>query len=142
MKFWDSSALVPLVVDETSSPWARQQMRADRVAIIWGLSSVEIRSALARRHREKALDTPDFRESRKQAEQLFERVTQMVAFEIARDRALRLLDLHDLRAADALQLAAALVASDERPASLPFVTLDQRLAEAAEREGFAVVTIS
>lgn len=54
-------------------------------------------------------------------------------------RARRLLGLHDLRAADALQLAAALVACDEQPSLLPFVTLDRRLAEAARREGFRVL---
>lgn len=41
-----------------------------------------------------------------------------------------------LRAADALQLAAAIVAADFNAASMPFVTLDVRLAEAADREGF------
>ena len=55
------------------------------------------------------------------------------------ERAQRVLDLHALRAADAAQLAAALVASGERPRELPFVTLDRRLAEAAEREGFPLV---
>jgi hypothetical protein len=49
------------------------------------------------------------------------------------------LALHDLRAADALQLAAALIACDEQPALLPFVTLDRRLADAARREGFRVL---
>lgn len=46
--------------------------------------------------------------------------------------------LHPLRAADALQLAAALVLSDFEPRTLPFVTLDDRLASAARREGFEV----
>lgn len=39
----------------------------------------------------------------------------------------------------ALHLAAALVACDERPYALSFVTLDDRLAELARREGFAVL---
>jgi hypothetical protein len=54
-------------------------------------------------------------------------------------RARRLLAVHPLRAADALHLAAALIACDERSDVLPFVTLDDRLAEAARREGFDVV---
>jgi len=141
MKFWDSSAVVPLVVEEASSPWAREQLKGDRLAIIWSLSPVEVRSALARRRRDGVLSMPDFREARSRAEQLFGSVTQVVALEIVRDRALRLLDLHDLRSADAFQLAAALVASGERPAALAFVTLDLRLAEAAEREGFPVQSV-
>jgi predicted nucleic acid-binding protein len=56
-----------------------------------------------------------------------------------RDRALRLLRVHDLRAADALQLAAAVLLSADAPESLPFVCLDQRLRDAASREGFALV---
>jgi predicted nucleic acid-binding protein len=56
-----------------------------------------------------------------------------------RTTAQRLLRVHPLRAADALQLAAAVVASEHDAASLPFVCLDDRLAEAAAREGFPVV---
>lgn len=43
------------------------------------------------------------------------------------------------RAADALQLAAALIACDEQPSLPPFVALDHRLADAARREGFRVL---
>ena len=53
--------------------------------------------------------------------------------------AMRLVRTHPLRAGDALQLAAAIVAAEGVPASLPFVTLDDRLAEAASKEGFPVV---
>lgn len=52
---------------------------------------------------------------------------------------MRLLRIHELRAADALQLAAALVLAVFDPKTLPFVTLDACLATAAEREGFAVL---
>jgi hypothetical protein len=54
-------------------------------------------------------------------------------------RAKRLLAVHPLRATDALQLAAALVAADEQPATRPFVTLDHALVEIARREGFEVL---
>jgi predicted nucleic acid-binding protein len=49
---------------------------------------------------------------------------------------------HDLGAADGFQLAAAIVASDGEPAGLPLVTLDERLARAASREGFPIVSIT
>ena len=60
---------------------------------------------------------------------------------IARVRqvATRLVRVHALRAADALQLAAAIVAAEDDPPSLTFVTLDDRLARAAERVGFPVL---
>ncbi len=51
----------------------------------------------------------------------------------------RLVETHPLRAGDALQLAAAIVAAEERPDSIEFVTFDRRQAEAAEREGFRVL---
>ncbi len=54
-------------------------------------------------------------------------------------RAKRLLNVHPLRAADSLQLAAALIAADDQPSSRSFVCLDQRLADAAKREGFTVL---
>jgi predicted nucleic acid-binding protein len=56
-----------------------------------------------------------------------------------RAQAMRLLRLHQLRAADALQLAAALVLAEHDPRTLPFVTRDTQLAAAAEREGFEVL---
>ena len=55
--------------------------------------------------------------------------------------AIRLLRVHPLRAADALQLGAALVAAEDHPETLPFVTLDDRLADAATREGFEVLRL-
>ncbi|HEX4157328.1 MAG TPA: hypothetical protein VHY79_02560 [Rhizomicrobium sp.] len=52
---------------------------------------------------------------------------------------MRFLCVRPLRAADALQLAAAFIGADRRPPSLEFVTLDERLADAARKEGFAVL---
>jgi hypothetical protein len=51
------------------------------------------------------------------------------------------LRVHPLRAADALQLAAAFIAAERRPSSLELVTLDDRLAVAARKEGFAVIEV-
>ena len=138
MRFWDSSALVPLVVPEPQSDWARSLLRDDAVGVIWVLSRVEVHSALVRRRRDGALRAEDFAAARARQELLFANLSPVVAVEEIAERALRALDLHDLRSADALQLAAALVAARERPRELPFVTLDARLAEAATREGFPV----
>ena len=140
MRFWDSSALVPLIVGESASPWARKLLRSDSSPVIWTLSQVEVRSALSRRLREKAMTRKTFDEARHRAERLFAALSHIVALEQVSERALRLLDLHDLRAADAVQLAAALLASGERPQTVPFATLDQRLAVAARAEGFPVDT--
>jgi predicted nucleic acid-binding protein len=54
----------------------------------------------------------------------------------------RFLRVHSLRAADALQLAAAFIAAERRPPSLEVITLDERLADAARKEGFALVDLT
>ena len=72
-------------------------------------------------------------------ERLVERWLECVPSEAQRRTAVRLVRTHDLSAADALQLAAARVTGEERPETAPFVTLDERLALAAAREGFAVL---
>ena len=59
--------------------------------------------------------------------------------DLVRETAIRLLRVHPLRSADSLQLAAAFVAAEGRPSTLEFVTLDDRLALAAQREGFIVI---
>jgi predicted nucleic acid-binding protein len=56
-----------------------------------------------------------------------------------RERAGRMLAAHPLRAADALQMAAALVWCDDTPGGEGFICLDERLREAARREGFDVL---
>lgn len=59
-----------------------------------------------------------------------------------RDLATQLLDKHPLRAADGLQLAAAMVWCGQRPLRRSFVCGDQRLAKAAQSAGFSVLDLS
>ena len=59
-----------------------------------------------------------------------------------REAAVRFLRVHPLRAADALQLAAAFIAAERRPSSLEVVTLDDRVAAAARKEGFALIEVT
>ena len=65
--------------------------------------------------------------------------TSALCRDLVRRHAERLVETHPLRAADALQVGAALVAAHDDPAALEFVTLDQQQAQAAEREGFHVL---
>lgn len=139
MRFWDTSALVPLIVREPTSSWAAENFAADGDRIVWGFTPVEISSALNRRRREQALTRAQFNAARQRAKSFIDSCDRVMAFELVAERALRVLDMHALRAADALQLAAALLASREQPNDVGFVTLDIRLAEAAEREGFPVL---
>lgn len=132
--------MVPLVALESESDSCRRFLAEDRDMVVWLLTPVEVISALTRRLREKTLRPSDFRKAKGQLVLLEQAWSEVVSVERARERARRLLESHPLRAADALQLAAALVLSEERPEELPFVTLDERLGQAAEKEGFTLLT--
>ena len=138
MKFWDSSAVFPLLLDESGSSPVTTVYEEDPEQTVWCLTEVELTSALARRIREGMVRV-DAARSRERLRTLTQRWQEIFALENVRSRALRLLEIHALRAADALQLAAALVFCDEQTESLPFVCLDDRLSEAARKERFPVL---
>ena len=138
MIFWDSSALVPLVVKEKQSQYCFELLSSDYEMLIWCLSKVEVISALCRKLRDGALDQENFRQAKTRLEELLAHAYEVRAIDKVRARALRLLEVHPLRAADACQLAAALVATQEDPTRVAFLTFDKRLEEVAQKEGFTV----
>jgi predicted nucleic acid-binding protein len=139
MKFWDTSAILPLLVQEPRTDAMVALMGDDPAAAVWWLVPVECWSALARLQREQRLTEDGVSAAAALLAEAARRWTEVPPIERVRDQASRLVRLHPLRAADALQLAAALVLSDFEPRTLPFVTLDDRLAAAARREGFEVL---
>lgn len=138
MKFWDSSAVVPLLLEENRSKAILELLRADPAVIVWCLCEMEIESAIARRMRE-GLPQEEATVARSRLHMLAERWSEIGSLELVRRRAIRLLRTYTLGAADSLQLAAALLSCEERPEELGFVCLDERLAEAARREGFQIL---
>ncbi len=139
MKFWDASAVVPLLLAEPSSHRLRRLARADPEVVVWWGTEVECASAIARRHREGSLSEAGVRAAFERLARLSRMWQEAEPVDAVREVARRLLRVHPLCAADALQLAAAVVTSGTRPSTLEFVTLDQRLAAAASVEGFPVV---
>jgi predicted nucleic acid-binding protein len=139
MRFWDTSAVVPLLVSEPASPAVRQAFSSDPEVLAWWMTELECVSALARLERDGALTATSIVDALHRLDELSMSWRAVQPIGRVRQIASRLLRVHPLHAADALQLAAAIVASEERPATLPFVTLDKRLARAAEREGFLIV---
>jgi uncharacterized protein len=140
VKFWDASAIVPLLMTETTTR-AVQALAANDAMLVGWATEVECASAIARLEREGALNEAALREA-------FQRLTQLATgwhevdpSDSIRETAIRFLRVHPLRAADALQLAAAFVAAERRPSSLEVVTLDDRLAGAARKEGFVVIEV-
>jgi uncharacterized protein len=141
MIFWDASAIVPLLVAERTTSRMQALAARDADMLVWWGSQVECISALARLERAAALDVKGMTLASSRLEQLADGWHEIEPSEIVRESALRFLRVHPLRAADALQLAAAFIASEHRPASLQLVTLDERLADAARKEGFSLVDV-
>ena len=136
MKFWDASAIVPLLVEETTTRGLQALARRDPDILAWWGSVVECASALARLESAGALDRKLDEQAAGRLRQLANGWHEIEPSEAVRETAVRFLRVHPLRTADALQLAAAFIAAEQRPASLEIVTLDERLAEAARKEGF------
>jgi len=139
MRFWDASAIIPLLVAEPTRERLIALLDQDAEVLAWWGTPVEIASALARREREGLVSADEVSAALVAARQLAESWHEIVPSDAVRRTAERLLRLHTLRAADSLQLAAALVAADHDPGALPMVCLDERLTQAARREGFTVI---
>jgi predicted nucleic acid-binding protein len=139
VSFWDSSALVPILAAEPTTDRMRDLLARDPAVTVWWGTIVEVASALACRERTGALSETSAPLVHRALQELSTLWSEVPPSDGIRADARRFVRVHDLRAADALQLAAGRVAADGSPPTLPFVTLDARLALAASREGFPVV---
>ena len=136
MRYWDSSALVPLLVDEANTARCESLLRGDPQIATWWLSRVECASALNRLHQDRSLGVAGLRTALSDLDHLSGTFVEIQPTQAVRTTALRLLRVHPLTAADALQLAAAVLAAGHSRSTLDFISYDVRLVEAAEKEGF------
>jgi hypothetical protein len=141
MKFWDASAIVPLLMIEPSTRHLQAAVARDPAMLVWWGTPVECASAIARLDRESALDESAVNQAFERLKQLATGWHEVEPNEAVREAAVRFLRVHPLRAADALQLAAAFVAAERQPSSLEVITLDERLAAAAWKEGFVLADV-
>ncbi len=139
--FWDASALVPLCVRERTSRQAESQLRRV-MPVVWWASKVEVYSAVARLHRLGRLKDAEKKGALSRLELLSRGWREILPSDPLRELATALLDSYELRAADSLQLAAALVWCQQRPARRIFICADQRLSKSAAAAGFSVVELS
>lgn len=130
---------MPLLFQEAASRELRALHRSDPELVVWWATELECVSAIARRQREGAVTQGAAARALARLDELRRAWAEVEALAAIRRTARRLLRVHVLRAADAVQLAAAIAAADGRPDLLLFVCLDQRLNEAAQREGFELV---
>jgi hypothetical protein len=142
VKFWDASAIVPLLIAEESTGRLQALAAKDSGMLVWWGSAVECISALARLERDGALNARAMTLALQLLHKLSAGWHEIDPSDEIRETAARFLRVHALRAADALQLAAAFAAAERRPASLEIVTLDERLANAARKEGFVVLDLT
>ncbi len=139
MRYWDTSALVPLVIAEAETERMRSLVEEDPHVVTWAWTSVELASAVERRARQGELTREQRRSALTRFAELAEAWDEVTDVLMVRRRALAVLARHPLRAADAAQLGAALAIAPEQGRPLGFVGLDERLLDAAEREGLRPV---
>jgi predicted nucleic acid-binding protein len=138
VRFWDSSAVVPLLVQQRPSEQCQRWLTEDGDPILWTLTSVEVISALRRLCREGRIEEADAVEAESGLSTFAKRANVIADVERVKELATRLLRVHALTAADTLQLAAALTWTSGSAPAFVFHTLDDALALAARREGFTV----
>lgn len=131
--------MVPLLVGEATSDVLNALLREDGDVAVWWGTWTECAVAISRLKREGSWDEEFEEETRAALDNLAENW-----FEIEPENDLRLLAMlvpknHPLKAADALQLAAALRWCEGDPEGAGFVCLDDRLSRAASDEGFGVL---
>jgi hypothetical protein len=139
VKFWDTSAVVPLCVIEPSTGIVKSILTRDPSIVVWWATRTECASALNRQTREGSLRIEDERQARHVLRQLADTWTEVQPSEILRGTAERLLAVHVLRAADAFQLAAALHWCQRQPMNKELVSFDTRLRDVAYKEGFTIL---
>jgi len=139
MRFWDSSAIIPLCLKEQMSETVKRLIKTDEDVVVWWATRIECFSALSRRRREGALSADAEVKAKAILSALSAEWSEVEPSEVVRRRAERLLPIHPLRSADAFQLAAALIWAQENPQGHEIVCLDQSLREAAHKEGFIVI---
>jgi len=135
LAFWDASALVPLCVRQSATPQAITFYKSYE-AVVWWATPVEMASALARLVRMKQIAPSDWAKARQLAAALADAWFVIQPSGALKARATQLVDRYELRAADALQLAAALEWCEAVPQGRVFLTADQKLREAAALSGF------
>lgn len=139
MRFWDSSALLPLLAEQIASEAMNALLRQDSNLAVWWGTWAECAVAISRLKRDGDLDERSEQETRAALDGLAAGWTEIEPVEDMRLLASLLSKAHPLKTADALQLAAALRWCEEETSDAAFVCLDDRLRRAAGDEGFNVL---
>jgi len=139
LRFWDTSAVVPLISEEATSDMVSDLLQEDDGVAVWWGTWVECAVAISRLSLEGRLDDEGERETRASLDLLAEDWREVQPTDEVRSLSALISQRRPLKAADALQLAAAFVWRESTDEGLGFVCLDDRLRQAASDEGFEVL---
>jgi predicted nucleic acid-binding protein len=137
MQFWDSSALVARLAGEPGAIKLHTLPASSPLVVWWG-TRLECESALARMERTMTGSRVLVAAYRQHLATLADHWHEVQPTPAIRGRAVELVRRWPLRAADALQLSAALEVAAPDPTHLQLITLDIRLADAARGEQLLV----
>ena len=137
--FWDTSALVPLCVQQHPSSAVRELLGQHEITVWWA-TSVEMRSTFERLMRTGQLTQSEHIAAGTRLEKLRRGWRELQPTETLRTQAEIFLMSYPLKAADALQLAAAWTWCLGDAQGCTFISGDVQLLEAARQVGFQVVT--
>jgi uncharacterized protein len=138
MRFWDTSAIIPLLLEQEASGLVRPLLAEDPGIAAWWGTPLECGSAATRLRREGVLTPQEEAEVLSLLDRLRAGWLEILPSQEVRDLGMRLLRVHSLKSADAVQLAAALTWSGPQRAG-ELVTFDERLSLAARLEGLQVL---
>ena len=138
--FCDASALVPFCLYEATSQRVRAHLRR-HMPVVWWASRIEICGAVARLLRFGDIDAKEADRALGYLETMSRVWSEIRPDDLLRDLACQLVAKYPLRAADSMQLAAALVWCQKRPRGRTFICGDQRLGDAAKAAGFSVIQL-
>jgi predicted nucleic acid-binding protein len=136
--FWDASGIVLLCLAQPESNQARRLQRSYPRLVVWWGSLVEATSAFERVRREGMAPPAECDRALGRLGALSRRWIEVQPVDRLRSLSTELLSRHPVRAADALQLSAAVIWAGDRPRNRGFITFDEKLGRAAAAEGFSV----
>ncbi len=139
MRFWDSSALVALFIEQENSKKVISLIDSEIQSVVWWISESECISAFARLEREGKINDKQFNMLIASMNDLLLSYAQVMPVLAVKQQVRRVLRTHPLRCADAYQLSAAILTSNNNPQTVEFVCLDDRLRTAASKEGFKIL---
>ena len=138
MKFWDTSAIIPLFINEELTSTAKSYLEQDKQMMIWWGTSIEVYSTVSRLEREGVLSEQEQESVISCFRELEETSIEIHPQDSIKKTAKRLVRNHAIKTLDALQLASCIFANNEF--TVKMVTFDERLRRIAQKEGISVLS--